>query len=63
MRRLFPRASLLALPGGTSHANSLYGDTCLDNKIAAYLRSGRLPARRAGNQADAKCRPLPQPRP
>ncbi len=64
VRRLYPNASLLALPGGTSHANSLDGDACEDNTIARYLASGTLPARRAGNNtADAFCAPLPQPVP
>lgn len=63
VRRLFPHASLIALPGGTSHANSLNGDTCLDNQIAAYLADGTLPARVHGNRADAVCAPLPQPVP
>jgi pimeloyl-ACP methyl ester carboxylesterase len=63
VRRLFPKSRLIALPGGTSHANSLSGDPCLDSKVMAYLRTGRLPARRSGNRADATCRPLPRPRP
>jgi pimeloyl-ACP methyl ester carboxylesterase len=64
VRRLFPNSSLLALPGGTSHANSLDGDACEDNTIARYLANGTLPPRRAGNNtADAFCAPLPQPVP
>ena len=35
VRKLFKKSRLIALPGGTSHANSLFGDTCLDNRIAA----------------------------
>ena len=62
-RSLFPRSSLIALPGGTSHANSLNGDACLDNEIAAYLANGTLPHRKAGNRADATCQPLPVPVP
>ena len=64
VRRLYPHSSLLALPGGTSHANSLFGDACEDNTIARYLANGTLPKRRAGNNtADAYCAPLPQPVP
>jgi len=64
VRRLYPHSSLLALPGGTSHANSLNGDACEDNTIARYLADGTLPTRRAGsNAADAFCAPLPQPVP
>ena len=64
VRRLYPHSALLALPGGTSHANSLFGDACEDNTIARYLADGTLPARKAGsNTADAYCAPLPQPVP
>ena len=63
VRRLFPRASLIALPGGTNHAHSLAGNACLDNKIAAYLATGALPPRRPGNGPDATCAPLPPPVP
>jgi pimeloyl-ACP methyl ester carboxylesterase len=63
VRKLFPHSSLIALPGGTSHANSLNGNACLDNQIADYLLTGKLPKRKAGNQADALCKPLPIPNP
>ena len=63
VRELFPHASLIALPGGTSHANSLFGDACLDDQIAAYLANGTLPARRPGGHADTTCAPLPEPVP
>ena len=63
VRKLFPRSSLIALPGGTNHAASLFGDTCLDTKIAAYLASGALPERKSGDRADVTCAPLPTPVP
>jgi pimeloyl-ACP methyl ester carboxylesterase len=63
VRRLFPKASLLAEPGGTSHADSLNGNTCVDDRIAAYLRDGTLPDRVAGEGPDATCAPLPVPTP
>jgi hypothetical protein len=63
VRRRYPRSSLIALPGGTSHANSLAGDACLDDQIAAYLADGTLPPRKPGNRPDAICAPLPQPVP
>ncbi|HEY2672116.1 MAG TPA: alpha/beta fold hydrolase [Rugosimonospora sp.] len=63
VRRLFPHASLIAEPGGTSHANTLDGDACVDDQIAAYLASGVLPARHHGDGPDALCAPLPQPVP
>ena len=51
VRKLYPNSSLIALPGGTSHANSLSGDACLDDQIADYLATGKLPARKPGNGA------------
>ena len=62
-RRLFPNASLIALPGGTSHAISPSGNECLDTQIAAYLKDGTLPARKPGRGPDATCDPLPRPAP
>ena len=63
VRQLFPGASLIALPGGTSHAVSLFGNACEDDQIAAYLADGTLPARKPGNRADTTCKPLPVPDP
>jgi pimeloyl-ACP methyl ester carboxylesterase len=63
VRRRYPRASLIAEPGGTSHANSLAGNACVDDQIAAYLADGTLPPRKPGNRPDAICAPLPQPVP
>jgi pimeloyl-ACP methyl ester carboxylesterase len=63
VRRLFPNASLLAEPGGTSHAESLLGNSCVDNQIADYLATGALPPRVAGDGPDAFCAPLPEPVP
>ena len=63
VRRRFTHASLIAEPGGTTHAGSLLGNACVDDKIAAYLATGVLPVRRAGDQADAECAPLPRPVP
>jgi pimeloyl-ACP methyl ester carboxylesterase len=63
VRRLYPHSSLIAEPGGTTHADSLSGDRCVDNKIAAYLKDGTRPQRRAWDGPDAICSPLPSPRP
>ena len=60
-RNRFPNSSLIAEPGGTSHANSLRGNACVDSKIAAYLSDGTLPARKPGRQSDVDCQPLPLP--
>ncbi|WP_375390138.1 alpha/beta hydrolase, partial [uncultured Amnibacterium sp.] len=63
VRRLFPEARLLAEPGGTTHADSLSGNGCVDDTVARYLGDGRLPARAAGEGPDATCAPLPEPTP
>ncbi len=64
VRKLFPNSSLIAEPGGTTHAGTLYGNACVDDQIADYLATGKLPARQPGNnRADTLCDPLPQPVP
>ena len=63
VRRRFPNSSLIAEPGGTTHAGTLFGNACVDDQIADYLATGTLPTREAGNHADTYCAPLPQPVP
>jgi hypothetical protein len=64
VRRRFPRSVLIEGVGGTTHAGSLSGVACTDNKIARYFRSGRLPDRRPGaNVSDVRCQPVPPPTP
>ncbi|MGN6250441.1 MAG: alpha/beta hydrolase [Marmoricola sp.] len=63
MRRIFPTSVLLAGVGGTTHAGSLSGVSCVDDRIARYLASGKVPARKRGNRADVRCRPVPAPQP
>jgi pimeloyl-ACP methyl ester carboxylesterase len=63
LRRRFPKASLIAEPGGTTHSGSLNGNACVDDRIADYLATGKLPARKAGDGPDTTCDPLPQPDP
>jgi pimeloyl-ACP methyl ester carboxylesterase len=63
VRKRFGKARLIAEPGGTSHANSLAGNACVDDRIAAYLADGTLPKRRSGKRADVTCKPLGQPTP
>lgn len=62
-RRLFPHSVLLAEPGGTSHADSLSGDLCVDTTIADYLQTGQLPARRPYAPWDKTCPPIAVPVP
>jgi pimeloyl-ACP methyl ester carboxylesterase len=63
VRRLFPKSVLLAEPGGTSHADSLFGNLCVDSTIADYLTTGALPARNNRAPWDKTCPPLPVPDP
>jgi pimeloyl-ACP methyl ester carboxylesterase len=63
VRKLFPHSVLLAEPGGTSHADSLFGNLCVDGTIAAYLASGKLPRRNPDAPWDKTCAPLPVPVP
>jgi len=62
-RRIFPKSVLVEGVGGTTHAGSLNGVACTDDTIAAYLKSGALPARVAGSRSDKQCDPVPQPDP
>ncbi|SEQ34851.1 alpha/beta hydrolase [Microlunatus flavus] len=63
VRKRFPKARLIAEPGGTTHSGSLYGNACVDDRIADYLATGKLPKRKSGKRADVECAPLPQPDP
>lgn len=63
VRRLFPHSVLLAEPGGTTHADSLDGNLCVDRTIARYLETGKLPTRKPHAKWDKTCAPLPRPVP
>ncbi|HEV8556774.1 MAG TPA: alpha/beta fold hydrolase [Actinophytocola sp.] len=62
-RKDFPGSVLIEGVGGTTHAGSLSGVTCTDDKIVAYLKTGALPARKPGNRSDVQCDPVPAPEP
>lgn len=62
-RQRFPRSRLVADVGTAKHGASLAGNSCVDAYVVAYLRNGTLPARKAGNGADAKCKKTPEPKP
>jgi pimeloyl-ACP methyl ester carboxylesterase len=62
MHKLLP-SRLIAEIGGKTHANTLNGNACLDDKVNAYLNTGALPADRAGGGPDATCAALPDPNP
>jgi pimeloyl-ACP methyl ester carboxylesterase len=61
VRRRFSGAVLVEGVGGTTHAGSLNGVDCVDSRIATYLATGRLPARRSGDRSDVRCGPVPAP--
>ena len=63
VRKLFPHSVLLAEPGGTTHADSLSGNLCVDGAIASYLETGKLPPRKPDAEWDITCHPLPVPNP
>ena len=63
VRELFPHSVLLAEPGGTTHADSLSGNLCVDGAIASYLETGKLPPRKPDAEWDITCHPLPVPKP
>ncbi|SEG62461.1 alpha/beta hydrolase fold [Thermomonospora echinospora] len=57
MHKVLPSSRLLVELGGKTHSNTLNGNACLDNKVAAYLNSGKLPASKKG--PDAYCKAVP----
>ncbi|WP_205473875.1 alpha/beta hydrolase [Nocardioides sp. SYSU D00038] len=62
-RRLFKKAALVEGRNGTTHSSSLSGVACVDDTVAAYLRTGAVPARRTGNRSDKVCPKLAAPKP
>jgi pimeloyl-ACP methyl ester carboxylesterase len=63
VRSRFPKSSLIEGVGGTTHSASLSGVACVDNAVADYLLTGKLPKRVAGRTSDLKCPAAPQPDP
>ena len=63
VRKRFSKARLIEGVGGTTHAGSLSGVACVDDRIADYLATGDLPKRKSGRRADVKCDPVPAPDP
>ena len=63
VRKRFGKARLIEGVGGTTHAGSLSGVACTDDRIADYLATGKLPKRKSGRRADVTCAPVPPPNP
>jgi pimeloyl-ACP methyl ester carboxylesterase len=63
VRKRYPNAVLIEGVGGTTHAGSLSGVACTDDRIADYLLTGALPTRLSGDRSDVQCDPVPQPEP
>ncbi|RNL77330.1 alpha/beta fold hydrolase [Nocardioides marmorisolisilvae] len=61
VKRRFPTASLIAGLGGTTHAGSLSGVSCVDDAIAAYLADGTVPTRQSVHSYDLGCPKVPVP--
>ncbi len=61
LRSRFPSSRLIAGVNGTTHASSLSGVACVDNRIASFLATGALPARLSGRRADVDCPHVPPP--
>ncbi|MEQ3554254.1 alpha/beta fold hydrolase [Pseudonocardia nematodicida] len=60
-RRTFGGSALIEGVGGHSHATSLSGVACTDDRVADYLLTGALPPRVDGDRSDAQCPPAPTP--
>jgi pimeloyl-ACP methyl ester carboxylesterase len=61
MHHLLRGSGLVVEEGGGNHGITLSGNACLDDRLAAYLRTGKVPHGRG--EADATCAALPAPKP
>ncbi|RKS74975.1 TAP-like protein [Actinomadura pelletieri DSM 43383] len=58
MHEVFRSSRLVFELGGKTHSNTLNGNACLDDQVAAYLDTGALPESRRG--PDAYCKAVPE---
>lgn len=58
MHKVLPSSRLVVELSGKTHSNTLNGNACLDDKVAAYLNDGTLPPSRKG--PDAYCQAVPE---
>lgn len=63
VRQRFGKARLIEGVGGTTHAASLSGVACVEDRVADYLATGALPKRKSGRRSDVTCPPVPAPDP
>ncbi|MBT2444243.1 alpha/beta fold hydrolase [Streptomyces sp. ISL-36] len=63
LHRMVEGSSLVVEEGGGNHGVALSGNACLDEHLAAYLDTGRVPRGDGGSEADAVCAALPEPEP
>ncbi|MEU0399490.1 alpha/beta hydrolase [Streptomyces sp. NPDC006197] len=63
LHRLMRGSSLVVEEGGGNHGVSLGGNDCLDEHLAAYLATGKVPRGEGDTEVDAICAALPDPEP
>ncbi|MFF3314426.1 alpha/beta hydrolase [Streptomyces sp. NPDC003035] len=63
LHRMVAGSSLVVEEGGGNHGVTLAGNACMDEHLAAYLATGRVPRGDGQSEADAVCATLPEPEP
>ncbi|MFD3571344.1 alpha/beta hydrolase [Streptomyces sp. NPDC058667] len=63
LHRLIRGSSLVVEEGGGNHGVTLGGNDCMDEHLAAYLATGRVPRGEGDAEVDAVCATLPEPEP
>ncbi|WP_128981459.1 alpha/beta hydrolase [Streptomyces roseicoloratus] len=63
LHRMLRGSSLVVEEGGGNHGVTLAGNPCMDEHLATYLSTGKVPRGADGSEADAVCDSLPEPEP
>ncbi|MFE5910792.1 alpha/beta fold hydrolase [Streptomyces wedmorensis] len=63
LHRLVRGSSLVVEQGGGNHGVTLGGNDCLDDHLATYLATGKVPRAEGDAEVDAVCEALPEPEP
>ncbi|NLU74683.1 alpha/beta hydrolase [Streptomyces sp. HNM0575] len=63
MHRKLRDSRLVVEKGGGNHGITLGGNKCLDDHLADYLATGKVPKGKSSGDADATCEKLPDPKP